>query len=72
MISSMEKGLKPGKTEICLKDNTMKEKNKEWVSSLGRMDLLILGNYLRIKLMELEPIFGMMEENTLESGRTMT
>jgi len=55
-----------------MKDNTMKEKNKEWESSLGRMDLLIMGNFLKIKLMEWEPTFGMTEGNTLESGRTIT
>jgi len=44
MISSMERVLKSGKTGVSLKDNTMKEKNMEWVSSLGRMDLLIPGN----------------------------
>jgi len=71
MISSMERGLKPGKTEIGLKDNTLKGKNMELESSLGRMGPLILGHFLRIKLMEWEPTFGMMEENILESGRTM-
>jgi len=35
MISNMVKVLKSGQTEKGMKDNTMKEKDKEWVSSLG-------------------------------------
>jgi len=35
MINSMERELKSGQMEISMKDNTLKGKNKEWVSSLG-------------------------------------
>jgi len=69
MINSMERGLKIGQAGISLKDNTLMEKNKEWACLLGWMELLIQGNFSRILFKEWEPTFGVMEENTSESGR---
>jgi len=71
MINSTERGLKVGQTGINLKDNTLKGKNKEWACLLGWMEPLTQGIFLKIIFMELELTFGMMEENTLESGRTI-
>ena len=72
MINSMERELKSGQMEISMKDNTLKGKNKEWACLLGWMEPLTQGIFLKIIFMELEPTFGVMEENTLESGRTIS
>jgi hypothetical protein len=67
-ISSKGKEKNNGKMDLILKDNIIKEKNKEKVNSFLRMVVNMKENSLKIKLKEEENIFGMIIDNLKDNG----
>jgi len=68
MISNMERGLSPGKMEVCIRVNTITQRNRERGFMFGLTRTSTLESGLIMRFTETEFIFGLMDESTVGSG----